>query len=204
MHTLTKTNAKYPEKRRQNVSDRTYITTKNVVTLENQYDVFFPSPPVSLHSCPTHSRLAPKSVRQTKRRPTTSSANAAPCIACETDPYRTKPGSTTASQRKLASTVSTAKAAAAAAAAVATRRATQSSSGVVRNNRRKAPAGSVGAGGGLARRGAVEGLGVPFIGSGTGLESYNVVSAVSKAVRSARRGRPREVSVDRCVWGGGL
>ena len=34
---------------------------------------------------------------------------------------------------------------------------------------------------------------VPFVASGRGAESYNVVSAVSKAVRTARIGRPREV-----------
>lgn len=34
--------------------------------------------------------------------------------------------------------------------------------------------------------------GVPFVGSGKAPESYNVVSAVSKALRTARKGRPRE------------
>ena len=43
----------------------------------------------------------------------------------------------------------------------------------------------------------VEGSGggraVPFVATGRGEGSYNVVSAVSKAMRTARRGRPREV-----------
>lgn len=47
----------------------------------------------------------------------------------------------------------------------------------------------------------------PFLTPGEGTSSYNVVSAVSKAVRTARRGRPREVNrvslsaVRLRVWG---
>lgn len=35
---------------------------------------------------------------------------------------------------------------------------------------------------------------MPFVATGRGGESYNVVSAVSKAVKQARSGRPAEVS----------
>ena len=45
---------------------------------------------------------------------------------------------------------------------------------------------------GTARSAAVE-VAVPFVASGSGKDSFNVVSAVSKAVRAARRGRPHEV-----------
>lgn len=43
---------------------------------------------------------------------------------------------------------------------------------------------------------------VPFVASGSGKDSFNVVSAVSKAVRAARRGRPHEVRKCGCciVW----
>lgn len=47
-------------------------------------------------------------------------------------------------------------------------------------------------GNGTARSATVE-VAVPFVASGSGKDSFNVVSAVSKAVRAARRGRPREV-----------
>lgn len=45
---------------------------------------------------------------------------------------------------------------------------------------------------GTSRSAAVE-VAVPFVASGSGKDSFNVVSAVSKAVRAARRGRPHEV-----------
>lgn len=45
----------------------------------------------------------------------------------------------------------------------------------------------------MARAGVGGGRSVPFLATGRGAESYNVVSAVSKAVRKARKGRPREV-----------
>lgn len=37
------------------------------------------------------------------------------------------------------------------------------------------------------------GRAMPFLATGCGMGSYNVVSAVSKAMRTARRGRPKEV-----------
>lgn len=64
--------------------------------------------------------------------------------------------------------------------------------------RSAASAATTARGGGVRGEGGGGGRGrtVPFVGSGRGgSDSYNVVSSVSKAVRKARRSRPREVRI---------
>lgn len=75
--------------------------------------------------------------------------------------------------------------------------------------RRQEQSGRRAAAAAAAREAEGRGVGraVPFVATGPGEGSYNVVSAVSKAMRTARRGRPREVrevwtAAEALAWGG--